>query len=127
MQNINKWMLTMIIGAVAAVSVLFLPYMAAFGVSFSAFTLMTNHAPFIFVLAIIISILGAAAMIYSGYVKKKQYALYSGIAGVAGLVISLFTMEGAPLDQLLGVLGFGFWLAIIAFVAGIIVAIKMPE
>ncbi|MBE7033052.1 MAG: hypothetical protein E7406_02375 [Ruminococcaceae bacterium] len=128
MEKINKWMAMMIIGAVAIVAFLFLPFVSFMGESVSFFDMMEGAGDMSFegILVLLLILGGSGLAAVGGWLKNKLYAFVGPIAAAAGMVYFLFISD-ANLIDLMDYWGFGLWLSLLAVIANVVLAVYIKK
>lgn len=123
----NKHMIALIIFAVALVSLLFLPFITMFGQSVSLLdTIDAGGIDILFAdtpsMMLTVALVGAILGIVGGAMKNNNLCIAGGAMGIVGQILFLFLNAdsdyGISVGDIADLMGFGFWLALVAFIAG---------
>ena len=125
MNKINKWKAMMIVGAVTIISILFLPFVSAYGFSLSLFDMMDMGASSGEMWMFLILVAGGSGLAAAGgYLKNKLFAMAGSVAAVAGIAYLMFISEAV---EDMSMFGIGLWLAIIGSIANLALAIYIKK
>ncbi len=113
----NKYNILLVISIVSIAVMLFLPFVSAFGIGVSLIKAMSLG---IFGFIDIVGLAAAAGLIVGAVMKNKLIALVCSIVAIAYLVISM-------LQAGIAFAGIGLWIALIGYIASLIVTVKVED
>lgn len=109
----NKHLIIFIVATVAMLSLLFLPFVSAFGFSESYYTIVVESSSFGDTTGAftVIALLAGLGILAGSILKNQLVTLISSGTATLSLIIAIACFEQVSF------LGFGVWFALIAFIA----------
>ena len=121
-----------IVAVVTLIAYLFLPFMSFMGESVNMLEMITESEGELFGsdagIYILLTIISAIAIIVGSVLKKNKVGLIFSIVGTIVMLAFLGALgEAAGTTEIMELIGMGYWLALIGFIANIVISAAWKE